>query len=57
MTAEELIKELKAIIKVHPEAKVAEVWSKINGEYHNSYHMKYVGLDKRHKPIRLYIEE
>lgn len=59
MSAEELVKELTTIFKVHPEAKGAEVWAKILGEYgsHDTFHMKFIGYDTKHKPSRLYVEE
>jgi hypothetical protein len=59
VTADELVKELLTIFKVHPEARDAEVWAQIYGEYgsHSSFHMKYLGYDTRHKPARIKLEE
>lgn len=53
MSVEELIKELKTIVKVHPEAKEAEVWA----EGHDAmFHVYNIGYDTKHRPKRLKLE-
>ena len=60
MTTNDLIKELKDIIKVHPEAGEAQVWAYIGNELGappDHFKMTYVGYDQHHKPARLKLEE
>jgi len=53
MSVEELIKELKTIVKVHPEAAKAEVWA----EGHDAtFHVYNIGYNKKRKPIRIVLE-
>lgn len=54
MTVEELMKELRAIVKVHPEAKDAQIVTAIGADLG---YPSYVGFDKRHKPARLRLED
>lgn len=60
MTLKDLVKELEAILKVHPEAAEATIWSLIRGEYGSTegpFRMAYVRLDKKHSPVRIVMEE
>lgn len=54
MTLKELMKELRLIIKVHPQADDAEVWA---GSYNVAFHITYVAYDTKHKPHRIELEE
>lgn len=58
MTVKELIKLLKKVVKNHPEAKTADVWFYRNPTEDEEPHpVNYVGLDKRHHPNRLKLED
>lgn len=59
MTCKELVRELEAIMKAHSEAKEAEIWAYIHGEYGSMdhFHIKYVGYDKHFKPARIKLGE
>jgi hypothetical protein len=51
MILKELITLLVKIHSVHPEADDAQVWIGKKGP------VKFVGLDKRHKPLRVKLED
>ena len=51
MTVKELIKGLKSIVKVHPEAGDAHIEA-IDNEG-NVVHVAYIGYDKKRKRIKL----
>lgn len=55
MILRELLRLLKKIKQCHPEAENADVWS-INNKG-KSHPVNYVGLDKRHKPSRIKLEQ
>lgn len=55
MTLETLMKELRAIVKVHPEAKQSRVIA-VDGEGYITS-ISYVGYDTKHKPARIKLEE
>jgi hypothetical protein len=55
MTLETLVKELQAIMKVHPKAKDAQVIAEnIDG---GQIRVSYVGYDTKHSPSRIKLEE
>lgn len=57
MTVTDLIKELKAIVKIHPEAKDAYIWA-VDFESHVQFPISYIGYDKKkHKPARMKLEK
>lgn len=51
MTVDELIIELQAIVKVHPEAGKANIW------YYGKHRISTIGYDRRHKPARIWLRE
>lgn len=51
MVGREFLKLLKGILKTHPEANDADIW------VDNKIRIKYIGLDKRHKPPRIKLGE
>ena len=55
MTLIDLIKELQAILKVHPEAGEAQIWAEPGDS--DPIRISYVGYDKRHTPHRIKLEE
>lgn len=57
MTLKELMKELRAIIKVHPEAKEADVVCCPSDETGLVFHVHYIGYDKRHRHSRIKFED
>lgn len=59
MTAQELFDELGKILKVHPEAGDALIWASLVGEFgkRKQFKLNWVGLDQKHKPARLKLEE
>jgi hypothetical protein len=46
MTGKDFLKFLKDIFKVHPEALDADIWA-------GKMRIRFIGLDKRHKPPRI----
>lgn len=54
MTLEELMKELKLIAKVHPEALEADVWA-VDGEG-VQFPVMYIGFDKSYRHPRIKLE-
>jgi hypothetical protein len=55
MILRELRKLLNNIVKCHPESENADVWS-VNSAG-KTYPISFVGLDKRHKPNRIKLEQ
>jgi hypothetical protein len=56
VTLGELVKELNAIMTVHPEAKESAVWA-MGLETDTTFRIKYVAFDRRHKPPRIRLED
>lgn len=54
MTIRELLKELSDITKVHPEVKDATVWARNDDSI---FQVNYIALDRRHKPLRIRLED
>ena len=64
MKLRELLKELRAIVKVHPEAKEADVWlATYRDAVGLTYKEKgltrshYIRYDSKHKPARILLED
>ena len=56
MTVEKLMRELRKIVKVHPEAKDANIVAYETTYYGDAcgrVYIAYIGYDKRHKLLKL----